>query len=76
MKFYLDTYFNKEEVELLNSSMKTRHDAQYYADRAISTQVYRQMSKNAPLFFAKCKDVAQKISYKEIEIIRKKLCRY
>ncbi len=72
-QFFLNNYFSKEEIEMLNKAMKARIDVQYYTDRNISKRVYNKMIENAPKFIAISKDTINKLTEKEIFEIRTKI---
>ena len=73
MNNFLMGHFCKDDVKLLRNSMETRVDAQYYADRDVSEIKYKNMVREAPAFFAKCKSVLLKVNEGEISEIRAKL---
>lgn len=70
---FLNDYFSKKEIEILNKAMKARIDVQYYTDRNISETIYKQMIINAPNFIVFCKDIMNKLTEKEISEIRNKI---
>ncbi|MBU1245544.1 MAG: HEPN domain-containing protein [Nanoarchaeota archaeon] len=73
MKRFLNKYFTPEEIELVEKSQKARIDTQYYSDRNISDELYERMINKASLFLARCKNVLNDLTEKEIEDIRSKL---
>ena len=73
MKRFLNKYFTLEEIELVEKSQKARIDTQYYSDRNISDELYERMINKASLFLARCKNVLNDLTEKEIEDIRSKL---
>jgi uncharacterized protein (UPF0332 family) len=73
MKKLLGSYFDKKEVELIQSSMKARIDAQYYGDRDIAESQYGNMVKETPHFLAKCKEVLHMLNDETVAVLRKKL---
>src|SRR3989344_2927893 len=70
---FLKEYITKDEIELLNKSMKARIDIQYYTNRNVSDSLYNEMIKKAPRFIARCKDIINKLTEKEIQEIRSKI---
>src|SRR3989344_9382703 len=70
---FLKEYLNKEDIHLLKNSMKARIDTQYYTDKNISDSLYNQMISNAPILLAKCKDILNKLTEKNITEIRNKI---
>ncbi len=70
---FLNKYLTKDEIELLNKSMKARIDVQYYTNRNISESLYKNMIENAPNFIVRCKDILNKLTEKEIQEIRNKI---
>ena len=73
MKSFLKDYFIKEDVELVEKAQEARINTQYYSDRNISEELYFRMKKQTPLFMIKCKDVLNKLTEKEINMLRTKL---
>ena len=70
MKKILTNYFSNEEINLLQKSLTARIDAQYYTDRDVKEEQRTLMVKNAPKFHLKCKEIAIKLTSKEILAIR------
>ena len=70
---FLREYITKDEIELLNKSMKARIDVQYYTNRNVSDSLYNEMIEKAPKFIARCKDIINKLTEKEIQEIRGKI---
>lgn len=75
-KRFLKDYFNKEDFELLEDAFKARIDTQYYVNKDVPDKQYQEILNQAPIFFAKCKNILLKITQKEIEGIRKELENY
>lgn len=69
-KRFLKDYFSKEEIDFLKDSMKARIDAQYYINREVEEEQFREMIKRAPKFLVKSKNVVSKISEKEVSKIK------
>jgi uncharacterized protein (UPF0332 family) len=70
MKKHLREFFDKDDVKLLEVSLKSRIEAQYYVNRGISDETFEEMVRNAPAFLVKCKSVLMKIDEKTITKIR------
>lgn len=70
MKKYLRGYFNQDDVELLEESLKSRIEAQYYVNRGVSTEIFEKMVKRAPSFLVKCKSMLMKMDEKSVNKIR------
>ncbi len=73
MNILLKEFFSKDDVKLLENSMKARIDAQYYADRRLSEEQFSQMIRCAPSFLVKCKETLLKLNHEQIESIRQKI---
>ncbi|PIN93986.1 hypothetical protein COU54_00735 [Candidatus Pacearchaeota archaeon CG10_big_fil_rev_8_21_14_0_10_31_24] len=70
---FLKEHITKDEIELLNKSMKARIDVQYYTNRNVSDSLYNEMIEKAPRFIATCKEIINKLTEKEIQEIRNKI---
>ena len=73
MKQVLSKYFTKEDISLLEKSLTTRVDVQYYVDRIIDITIKNQMIREASSFHLKCKEIISKINQTEINNIREML---
>ena len=73
MKTLLPAYFNEEEYKFLNKSLQSRIDAQYYVNRTVADEQLENMTKRAPKFLVKCKDILFKLTESEIRDIRDKI---
>ncbi|MDP3699018.1 MAG: HEPN domain-containing protein [Nanoarchaeota archaeon] len=71
-KRFLKDYFQEPELNFMEESLKARVDSQYYIDRTVPDEQYRQMIKRAPEFLVKCKSVIIKLNEKKINEIRDK----
>ena len=71
-KMFLKDYFNKEELEFIEDSLKARIDSQYYIDRTVPDEQYNKMIAKAPEFLVKCKATLIKLNEKRINEIRGK----
>ena len=70
MKMTLTKYFSDEEINLLQKSLTARVDSQYYTDRDVKEEQRITMVENASKFHLKCKEIALKLTSKEILSIR------
>ena len=70
MKKALTKYFSNEEINLLQKSLTARVDSQYYTDRDVKEEQRITMVENASKFHLKCKEIALKLTSKEILSIR------
>ena len=70
---FLKEYVTKDEIKLLNKSMKARIEVQYYTNRNVSDSLYNEMIEKAPKFIARCKDIINKLTEKEIQEKRSKI---
>lgn len=73
IKYFLSNHFTDEEIDLIEKSQKARINLQYYSDRDISEELYKQIKKEVPFFSTKCKEVLNNLTEKEIKDIRLKL---
>ncbi len=69
-KRFLKDYFNEEELDFTEDSLKARIDSQYYVDRTVPDEQYNKMIENAPEFLIKCKSILIKLNEKKINEIR------
>jgi uncharacterized protein (UPF0332 family) len=73
MKHFLNNHFTNEEVKLIEESQKARIDTQYYSDRNISDETYERIIKGTALFFARGKEILNKINENLIKQIREEI---
>lgn len=71
-KQFLREYFNDEDFDFIEDSLKARIDSQYYVDRTVPDSQYNKMIKLVPEFLVKCKSILLKLNEKKINEIRKK----
>jgi uncharacterized protein (UPF0332 family) len=71
-KMFLKDYFNEEELEFTEDSLKARINSQYYIDRTVPDEQYNEMITKAPGFLVKCKSILIKLNEKKINEIRSK----
>lgn len=69
---FLKEYFDEEEFDFAEDSLKARIDSQYYVDRTVPDSQYNKMIKLAPEFLVKCKSILVKLNEKKMDEIRKK----
>jgi len=69
----LSEYFSDEEIEFLKDSAKARIDAQYYINRSVAEEQYKEMLKRAPKYLVKCKTINEKLTEDKINELRKQL---
>ena|SRR3989344_9037139 len=77
MKAFLTEDFSAEESSFIEKSHTARNDTTYYVNRKVSDQMTKEMMKQAPLFFVKCKSILDKITENKIKAVRdevKKFC--
>ena len=70
MQRFLNKYYTKEEIILIEESQKARINTQYYSNRNISEKLYKKMINNTHLFFIKSKEILNHLTEKEIKEIR------
>ncbi|HQG61920.1 MAG TPA: HEPN domain-containing protein [Methanofastidiosum sp.] len=70
VKEYLNEYFNKEEIELIEDSLKARIDVQYFVDKDIPDELYSKLIESAPHILIKSKSILSKLTEKKIKSIR------
>ena len=71
-KRFLKDYFEVNELDFTEDSLKARVDSQYYIDRTVPDEQYNKMTKKAPEFLVKCKSVLIKLNEKKVNEIRAK----
>lgn len=71
-KRFLKDYFNEEELDFTEDSLKARIDSQYYIDRTVPDEQYNNMIVKAPEFLVKCKSILIKLNEKKVNEIRSK----
>ncbi|MBL7056190.1 hypothetical protein ISS07_04715 [Candidatus Woesearchaeota archaeon] len=69
-KKFLKDYFNKEDFEFMETSLKSRIDSQYYTDRTVPDEDFDKLIKESPGFFVKCKSILDKLKEVNINKIR------
>ena len=70
VKEYLNEYFNKEEIELIEDSLKARIDVQYFVDKDIPDELYCKLIEFAPHILIKSKSILSKLTEKKIKSIK------
>ena len=71
-KMFLKEFFEENELDFTEDSLKARVDSQYYIDRTIPDEQYNKMIQKAPEFLVKCKSVIIKLNEKKVNGIRDK----
>jgi len=71
-KRFLKDYFEANELDFTEDSLKARVDSQYYIDRTVPDEQYNKMVQKAPEFLVKCKSVLIKLNEKKVNDIRNK----
>jgi len=71
MKKFLHNYYSEEDVKIIKKAFDLRIIAQYYVDKIIDKKDVDFIMKEAPLFFAKTKEILTKINENDILEIRR-----
>ena len=71
-KSFLRDYFEANELDFIENSLKARIDSQYYIDRTVLDEQYNKMMMKSPEFLVKCKSILIKLNEKKINEIRDK----
>ena len=71
-KRFLKDFFETNELDFTENSLKARIDSQYYIDRTVPDKQYDKMIQKAPKFLVKCKSVIIKLNEKKVNEIRDK----
>ncbi|MFH1848587.1 MAG: HEPN domain-containing protein [archaeon] len=69
---FLKDYFEDEELDFTEDSLKARIDSQYYVDRTVPDEQYNKMITKTPEFLVKCKSILIKLNEKRAGEIRSK----
>ena len=72
VKRFLNEFFEENELDFTEDSLKARVDSQYYIGRTVPDEQYNKMIQKAPEFLVKCKAVLIKLNEKKINEIRGK----
>jgi len=72
VKRFLNEFFEEDELDFTEDSLKARVDSQYYIGRTVPDEQYNKMIQKAPEFLVKCKAVLIKLNEKKINEIRGK----
>lgn len=70
VKEYLSEFFAKDELELIEDSLKARIDAQYYIDKDIPDELFDKLVESAPIIVVTSKSILAKLNEKKINSIR------
>ena len=71
-RYFLKEYFNEEDIDFVEDSLKARINSQYYINRTVPDEQYKRMIKKSPEFLVKCKSVLIKLNEKKVNEIRSK----
>ena len=71
-KKFLNEFFEENELDFIEDSLKARVDSQYYIDRTVPDEQYHKMIQKAPEFLVKCKAILIKLNEKKVNEIRAK----
>lgn len=69
-KEFLNNHLSKEDLDLLQTSLTARIDAQYYTDRNVEDKQHKKMVLYAPTFNLKCREIITTLSDNKIKKIR------
>lgn len=69
-KRFLREYFEEDELNFIEASLKARIDSQYYVDRIVPEGQYNKMNQRSPEFLVKCKSILIKLNEKTINEMR------
>lgn len=70
VKLFLNEFFEEEELDFVEDSLKARIDSQYYVNKNVSENQYNEIIRTAPQFMIKCKSIILKLNEKKIKEIR------
>lgn len=73
MKRYLNEFYDKKDIELIEKAFEARINLQYYADRPVDEESIEAVRRYCKTFFIKTKDILANITEKQINEIRQKL---
>jgi len=76
MKKFLDGFYSKEDVKLIESAFESRKDLQYYPNRLIDQSKLDFVKAGAIDFFVKTKDILVKISDSRVKEVRNKFSEF
>lgn len=73
MKSYLQEFYNKKDMKMIEKAFGARINLQYYADRPVDNSVILEAKKYCKEFFVKTKDILARITEEQISQIRENL---
>lgn len=73
MKSYLQEFYNKDDMKMIEKAFGARINLQYYADRPVDNSVILEAKKYCKEFFVKTKDILARITEEQISQIRENL---
>lgn len=76
VQVFLNNQFSKEEGDFFEKAFQARKDVQYYVNREVKDEFYREMLDNTPKLIAKAKRILSTLTDKEINEIRDTIKKY
>ncbi len=70
MKSFLNDFYNKKDIEMIEKAFNARISLQYYADRPVDSRRIEDVQKYCKDFYIRTKDIISGISEAEIKSIR------
>ena len=67
---FLKDFFQDDELDFIEDSLKARINSQYYIDRTVPDEQYHKMIQKTPEFLVKCKSILIRLNEKKINGIR------
>ena len=71
-KCFLQGYFSEEELVLISDALSMRVDSQYYVNKDVPDEQFKEILQTAPSFLVKCKAVANRLDENNILEIRRR----
>lgn len=75
MEEFLQEFYSKEEIDIINKAFKCRNIIQYYVDKVLDKKDVSLIILQAPLFNSKSKEILEKINEDNIKGLRNKVSR-
>ena len=76
MEKFLRSFYSKEDVKTISKAFDCRNTIQYYVDKVVERKDSDYIILQAPLFFAKSKEILAEINELDIKKIREKIAKY
>jgi len=73
MKKFLTEFYDREDINLIESAFDLRNDLQYYPDRLVNESQLRFIKNRVSDFLVKTKEILVKLNEKQIDKTRKLL---